>query len=91
MMTLDVKQQDAANVVWAAEAAEVGYMGSRGAQRPECRRLAKPKCRGEKKSQIKINEMVPGGDVKSSRSSVPLKTLVMKKGQLSESLSSGSC
>jgi hypothetical protein len=32
--------------------------------------------------------MVPGGDVKSSRSSVPLKTLVTKKGQLSESLSS---
>ncbi|KAK2134278.1 hypothetical protein NOF04DRAFT_1380202 [Fusarium oxysporum II5] len=44
-MTLDVKQQDAANVVWAAEAAEVGCTGSRGAQRPECRRLAKPKCR----------------------------------------------
>ncbi|KAJ9413772.1 hypothetical protein QL093DRAFT_2495902 [Fusarium oxysporum] len=90
-MTSDVKQQDAANVVWAAEAAEVGRTGSRGAQRPECRRLAKPKCRGEKKSQIKTNEMVPGGDVKSSRSSVPLKTLVTKKGQLSESLSSGSC
>jgi hypothetical protein len=51
-MTLDVKQQDAANVVWAAEAAEVGRTGSRGAQRPECRRLAKPKCRSEKKSQI---------------------------------------
>lgn len=49
-MTLDVKQQDAANVVWAAEAAEVGRTGSRGAQRPEYRRLAKPKCRGEKKS-----------------------------------------
>ncbi|KAJ0138214.1 hypothetical protein HZ326_18844 [Fusarium oxysporum f. sp. albedinis] len=75
-MTLNVKQQDAANVVWAAEAAEVGVTGSRGAQRPECRRLAKPKCRG---------------DVKSSRSSVPLKTLVTKKGQLSESLSSSSC
>ncbi|KAM5529588.1 hypothetical protein FOXYSP1_17432 [Fusarium oxysporum f. sp. phaseoli] len=41
-MTLNVKQQDAANVVWAAEAAEVGVTGSRGAQRPECR--------GEKKS-----------------------------------------
>jgi hypothetical protein len=51
-MTLDVKQQDAANVVWAAEAAEVGRTGSRGAQSPECRRLAKPKCRGEKKPQI---------------------------------------
>ncbi|KAM5529589.1 hypothetical protein FOXYSP1_17433 [Fusarium oxysporum f. sp. phaseoli] len=35
--------------------------------------------------------MVPGGDVKSSRSSVPLKTLATKKGQLSESLSSSSC
>ncbi|KAM5520424.1 hypothetical protein FOXYSP1_14314 [Fusarium oxysporum f. sp. phaseoli] len=67
-MTLNVKQQDAANVVWAAEAAEVGVTGSRGAQRPECR-----------------------GDVKSSRSSVPLKTFVTKKGQLSESLSSSSC
>jgi hypothetical protein len=41
-MTLNAKQQDAANVVWAAEAAEVGVTGSRGAQRPECR--------GEKKS-----------------------------------------
>ncbi|RKK66575.1 hypothetical protein BFJ71_g17896 [Fusarium oxysporum] len=49
-MTLNVKQQDAANVVWAVEAAEVGVTGSRGAQRPECLRLAKPKCRGEKKS-----------------------------------------
>ncbi|KAJ9413333.1 hypothetical protein QL093DRAFT_2512934, partial [Fusarium oxysporum] len=44
-------QQDAANVVWAAEAAEVGRTGGKSrAQRPECRRLAKPKCRGEKKS-----------------------------------------
>ncbi|KAJ0124114.1 hypothetical protein HZ326_31469 [Fusarium oxysporum f. sp. albedinis] len=51
-MTLNVKQQDAANVVWAAEAAEVGRTGSRGAQSPKCRRLAKPKCRGRKKSQI---------------------------------------
>ena len=40
-MTLNVKQQDAANVVWAAEAAEVGRTGSRGAQSPKCRRLAK--------------------------------------------------
>lgn len=39
----------------------------------------------------KTNEIVPGGDVKSSRSSVSLKTHVTKKGQLSESLSSGSC
>ncbi|KAF5268295.1 hypothetical protein FOXYS1_817 [Fusarium oxysporum] len=51
-MTLNVKQQDAANVVWAAEAAEVGRTGSRGAQSPECRRLAKPKCRGMKKPEM---------------------------------------
>ncbi|KAI8410866.1 hypothetical protein FOFC_07460, partial [Fusarium oxysporum] len=50
--TLDVKQQDAANVVWAARAAEVGRTGSRGAQSPDCRRLAKPECRGKKKQQI---------------------------------------
>ncbi|TXB97615.1 hypothetical protein FocTR4_00011980 [Fusarium oxysporum f. sp. cubense] len=59
MMTLDVKQQDAANIVWAAEAAEVGVTGSRGAQRPEYRRLAKPKCRGEKKSQIRQMKWCP--------------------------------
>jgi hypothetical protein len=29
-MTLNVKQQDPANVVWAAEAAEVGRTGNRG-------------------------------------------------------------
>jgi hypothetical protein len=51
-MALDVKQQVAANVVWAAEAAEVGRTGSRGAQSPDCRRLAKPECRGKKKQQI---------------------------------------
>jgi hypothetical protein len=51
-MTLNVKQQDAANVVWAAEAAAVGRTGNQGAQSPECRRLAKPKCRGRKKPQI---------------------------------------
>ncbi|KAK2132969.1 hypothetical protein NOF04DRAFT_1043443 [Fusarium oxysporum II5] len=43
----------------AAEAAEVGVTGSRGAQRPECRRLAKPKCRGEKKSQIRQMKWCP--------------------------------
>ncbi|KAJ0129770.1 Fatty acyl-CoA reductase wat, partial [Fusarium oxysporum f. sp. albedinis] len=40
--TLNVERQDAANVVWAARAAEVGRTGSRGAQSPDCRRLAKP-------------------------------------------------
>ncbi|KAI3570679.1 hypothetical protein IWW34DRAFT_839051 [Fusarium oxysporum f. sp. albedinis] len=78
-----LQRQDAANVVWAARAAEVGRTGSRGAQSPDCRRLAKPECRGKKKP--------PEGDVKSSRSSMSLQTLVAKKGQLSESLSSGSC
>jgi hypothetical protein len=39
-------------VVWAARAAEVGRTGSRGAQSPDCRRLAKPECRGKKKPQI---------------------------------------
>ncbi|KAJ9413730.1 hypothetical protein QL093DRAFT_2488612 [Fusarium oxysporum] len=79
-MTLNVERQDAANVVWAARAAEVGRTGSRGAQSPDCRRLAKPECR-----------VAPEGGVKSSRSSMSLQTLVAKKGQLSESLSSGSC
>ena len=51
-MILNVKQQDAANVVWAAEAAEVGCTGSRGAQSPECRRLAKPQCRDMKKPEM---------------------------------------
>jgi aspartyl aminopeptidase len=51
-MTLNVKQQDAANVVWAAEAAEVGRTGNQGAQSPEYRRLAKPKCRGTKKPEM---------------------------------------
>jgi hypothetical protein len=50
--TLNVERQDAANVVWAARAAEVGRTGSRGAQSPDCRRLAKPECRGKKKPQI---------------------------------------
>jgi hypothetical protein len=50
--TLNVERQDAANVVWAARAAEVGRTGSRGAQSPDCRRLAKPECRGKKKQQI---------------------------------------
>jgi hypothetical protein len=36
-------------------------------------------------------EIAPGGDVKSSRSSVSLKTLITKNGQLSESLSSSDC
>jgi hypothetical protein len=36
-------------------------------------------------------EMAPGDDAKSSRSSVSLKILVTKKGQLSESHSSSSC
>ncbi|KAJ0138300.1 Uncharacterized protein HZ326_18730 [Fusarium oxysporum f. sp. albedinis] len=36
-------------------------------------------------------EMAPGGDVKSARISMSLKTLVTKKGQLSESISSSSC
>ncbi|KAJ0118971.1 Transposase, partial [Fusarium oxysporum f. sp. albedinis] len=49
--TLNVERQDAANVVWAARAAEVGRTGSRGAQSPDCRRLAKPECRGMKKPQ----------------------------------------
>jgi hypothetical protein len=44
--TLNVEQQDAANVVWAARAAEVSRTGSRGAQNPDCRMLAKPECRG---------------------------------------------
>ncbi|KAI8402709.1 hypothetical protein FOFC_18025 [Fusarium oxysporum] len=64
-MTLNVKQQDAANVVWAAEAAEVGVTGSRGAQRPECRRLAKPKCRG-----ISVTESPIQSPAQSPRSSV---------------------
>ncbi|KAI8405789.1 hypothetical protein FOFC_13250, partial [Fusarium oxysporum] len=50
--THNVERQDAANVVWAARAAEVGRTGSRGAQSPDCRRLAKPECRGKKKPQI---------------------------------------
>jgi hypothetical protein len=50
--TLNVERQNAANVVWAARAAEVGRTGSRGAQSPDCRRLAKPECRGKKKPQI---------------------------------------
>ncbi|KAJ0131857.1 hypothetical protein HZ326_25056 [Fusarium oxysporum f. sp. albedinis] len=50
--TLNVGRQDAAKVVWAAEAAEVGRTGSRGAQSQDCRRLAKPECRGKKKQQI---------------------------------------
>ncbi|KAI3567886.1 hypothetical protein IWW34DRAFT_839194 [Fusarium oxysporum f. sp. albedinis] len=47
-----LQRQDAANVVWAARAAEVGRTGSRGAQSQDCRRLAKPECRGKKKPQI---------------------------------------
>ncbi|EWY79401.1 hypothetical protein FOYG_17446 [Fusarium oxysporum NRRL 32931] len=50
--TLNVERQDAANVVWAARAAEVGRTGSQGAQSPDCRRLAKPECRGMKKPRI---------------------------------------
>jgi hypothetical protein len=50
--TLNAERQDAANVVWAARATEVGRTGSRGAQSLDCRRLAKPECRGKKKPQI---------------------------------------
>jgi hypothetical protein len=42
------------------KAAEVGRTGSQEAQSPECRRLAKPKCRGEKKSQIPHMKLCPG-------------------------------
>ncbi|KAJ0133305.1 Uncharacterized protein HZ326_23620 [Fusarium oxysporum f. sp. albedinis] len=52
VMTLNVKRQDAANIIWAARAAEVGHTGSRGAQNPDYRRLAKPECQGKKKLQI---------------------------------------
>ncbi|KAH7190208.1 hypothetical protein DER44DRAFT_890304 [Fusarium oxysporum] len=34
--TLNVERQDAANVAWAAEAAEVGRTGNLGVQSPDC-------------------------------------------------------
>jgi hypothetical protein len=45
----------------------------------------------ERKKSETLQENAPEGDIKSSRSSVSLGTRVTKKGQLSESLSSGSC
>ncbi|KAF6528292.1 hypothetical protein HZS61_008594 [Fusarium oxysporum f. sp. conglutinans] len=64
--TLNVERQDAANVVWAARAAEVGRTGSRGAQSPDCRRLAKPECRGDRSSVLQLMTQYGAGTVHQS-------------------------
>jgi hypothetical protein len=51
-MALNVKQQDAANVVWAAEAAEVDRTGIEGRRAQNFAGLRSRKSGGKKKPQI---------------------------------------
>ncbi|EXM12377.1 hypothetical protein FOTG_19122 [Fusarium oxysporum f. sp. vasinfectum 25433] len=87
----NVKQQDAANIVWAAKAADVGVVREVEGGETGMLKAREAEMSRYEEARNASYEIAPEGDVKSLRSSVSLQTLVTKKGQLSESLSSGSC